>query len=336
MKTTFKFPAFFIIIAVIFVTACFEDGNPFDKNDSKGTGKVGKDDITENDSSSTDSLSCPILHFSVENDSFGVYYFTADFEGRDETPYFWHVDGEPIGQIAVEDSTNHTLVWQFNPGDHRVCIKSSTDECGELFYCESISYDPYQSQCPELSFTTNILSARNYEFFADTSKLDSVEWYGWMVNGQIVENEGNYYNGDGYLNYIFESEGYYEVCLVTETPNCPQGSTFCADYFIQFDSIPDDSTGTIAECRELGFNYALDNNDSTYTFTADFEDMDSISYSWSVFTNGDYLGGKTRQAGSNSSHNFQWYFEPNQNYVICLKQIDGDCENYQICEEIRL
>ncbi|MCX2744404.1 hypothetical protein OO013_11030 [Mangrovivirga sp. M17] len=326
MKTHIKFPAYLIAFIFLLFTSCFEE-NPFDDKHNDGNGE-----IVNNDSTDTDSLHCPELHFTYEHDSFGVYIFTADFEKMEETPFSWYVDGEPVGQIAV-DSANYTLFWQFNPGTHRICIKASNDECGELIFCESITYDPINYGCPNLSFTKNALSSRNYEFFANISNPDSLAWYGWMVNGEVVENDGYQNNGDNYFNYIFEEEGYYEICLITETPECPESVSYCENYYVQFDSIPNDSTGTI-KCRQLGFNYAKDHNDSTYTFTADFEAMDSVSYSWSVYINGDYQGGKTRRAGSESGHTFTWYFESDEEYVVCLKQVDGDCGNYQLCEEI--
>ncbi|QCK16934.1 hypothetical protein [Mangrovivirga cuniculi] len=329
MKTNFRIPAYFTAFLLLLATACFEESEPVngdDPNEDNG--------VVDNDSTSSDSTECPELHFTYEHDSFGVYVFTADFEGIDETPFLWYVDGEPVGQIAV-DSTSDTLYWQFNPGQHRVCIKANTDECSELTFCESITYDPINYGCPNLSFTKNIISSRNYEFFAEISNPDTLAWYGWMVNGEIVESEGYQHDGDNYLNYIFESEGTYEVCLITETPECPESISYCENYTIQFDDTPNDSSGTVAECRDLRFSYAKDDNDSTYTFTADFQDRDSITYSWSVYINGDYQGGKTRQAGSESGHTFTLYFQPDDDYVVCLKQVDGDCDNYQTCEEIR-
>ncbi len=276
-----------------------------------GKGDDGEEEETE----------CPVLSFKATEDPENVYLFEADFAGKENTQYTWLLDSVEVGSENFPgDQTDHKFYWQFAPGEYQVCIVTEDNSCGYRESCQTIIAERPDS-CPDLFFETEEISSRNYKFTADFDGIDTLTWYGWFINGEYIEEEGTMNNGDNMLDYVFDSVGVYEVCIMTETPGCPAGISYCQTIEADF-------------CRPMSFTSVKSPDAPAYTFTADFEERDALDYEWAVFENGDYLGGETREAGSSDDHEFYWQFQTGVDYVVCLRQVNPECENFQSCEEI--
>lgn len=266
---------------------------------------------------------CPQLSFTATEDPERVYLFKADFEDREEVKYKWYVNDELVDKENFEGhDTDHQLLWDFEPGEYNVCIVALVDGCGDIEFCKEIIVEG-PAGCPDLFFEADQISDRNYKFVADFEGINELNWYGWFINGEEVENEGTMNNGDNKLDYVFTEEGTYEICIMTETPECPQGVEFCKTIEVKFNI-----------CKELSFVAEQVPNTPGYTFTADFEGRDDVTYIWSVYINGDYQGGEVREAGSADDHEFYWQFAQGTSYTVCLRQDGQECANYQVCKEI--
>ncbi len=264
---------------------------------------------------------CPDLHFTATPDGQFGYLFEADFEGKEDIRYKWIIGDEIVDKENYEgNDTDHELYWQFSPGTYLVCIYHESDLCGGIEFCEEVTIEQSEG-CPDLFFEYGKNSDRDYVFEAHFDGIETLEWYGWTINGDIVDEEGTINEGDNRLEYTFE-EGTYEVCIITETPDCPEGISFCKEIVVEYET----------DCVETSYTAERDGEALAYIFTADFEGRDNVTYIWSVYINDDYQGGEVREAGSEDDHNFYWQFEQGVTYEICLKQ-DGGCVDFQTCEE---
>lgn len=166
---------------------------------------------------------CPKLGIEVEPVNDFTYIFYADFEGRDTTDYTWYINDIKVDE---EDPADHEIFWQFGYGEHTVCIVNETTGCEEDEFCKKISI-PFSSDCPDLAFTSSALSNTEYRFTADFEEIATLEYYAWLINDQVIEEEGTINNGDNVLDYTFSEAGTYDVCIITETPQCPLSARFC-------------------------------------------------------------------------------------------------------------
>ncbi len=267
---------------------------------------------------------CPDLHFTATADGEFAYLFEADFEGKENTSYKWYINEDLVDKENYDGhDTDHELYWQFSPGEYSVCIVVETDRCEFVEFCETIIIEGDQTSCPELTFTYDQTGDSTYVFVADFPGIDTLEWYGWFVDGVLVDEEGTMNSGDNTLEYTFDDAGEHRVCIMTETPDCPAGVEYCKEIWVEHTS----------ECVQMSYTAERDGTAPAYTFTADFEGRDNISYEWKVYVNDDYQGGEVRDAGSGDDHHFYWQFETGVTYEICLRPLDEACIDFQECKE---
>ncbi|MEQ8626087.1 hypothetical protein [Ekhidna sp.] len=258
---------------------------------------------------------CIGLAFSSDKQSDYDYKFFAEFDGRDDIEYAWYVNGDMVKEEPLNDDRTNYLEWDFAAGTHTVCIKAENDECGEVEYCQEIVIEQY---CPEeVSFEAEEDNPYTYYFYANFDGKDHVA-YDWYVNDDLVEHE----NKDGHetdhkLIWQF-NPGTYNICLVLSQEGCDD-IEYCEEIVIEGE-----------ECKELSYTADLNTETDTYTFTADFDGRDDVTYIWKVYINDDFLGSEVREAGSQDDHQFSWTFEEGVEYEICLIQ-DGGCTEAQVC-----
>ncbi len=136
--------------------------------------------------------------------------------------------------------------------------------------------------CPEMAFTyTN--AGSDYYFEADFPGMENLSWYGWTINDDLVDQEGTNVEGDDVLEADFSASGTYEVCLITETPECPLGASYCQTIEIEGGTDPDPSTG----CPEMTLVYTESPTEHQFAVSFPNEDGPEIVF-WSV--NGTYVG----------------------------------------------
>ncbi len=171
---------------------------------------------------------CPDLSFEPERDgdSAAYYFFPGAFDGIDDVTLEWFVNGEYVG-ASPEFPHNNPFYYDFvEPGRYEVCLMVETGECpfGTSF-CKVIEID---KSCPSLFFEYEQRTGTpGYDFYAEFPGISDIS-YEWTINGEVVDREiienGN--EKDDTMYYQFAA-GTYEVCIVAETPNCPEGVRFC-------------------------------------------------------------------------------------------------------------
>jgi len=114
-----------------------------------------------------------------------------------------------------------------------VCLGVETPECPQgITFCKVIEIEEAGTDCPELFFEMSQEGdTPGYNFYAQFEGMANVS-YEWMINGEIVDSELFNNDRDDYLYYQFGS-GTYEICIVAETPDCPNGTSFCKTLVIQ-------------------------------------------------------------------------------------------------------
>ncbi|MDH7444265.1 hypothetical protein [Aquimarina sp. 2201CG14-23] len=262
---------------------------------------------------------CPDLFFeSRQLDRPNKYKFIADFPGIEETRFDWFINGEVVENANANDS--NYLFWEFNePGRYEVCIKSESDECPNgASYCKVIEVEEVDSECPDLFFIAEQDGDNPaYYFQVEFEGADQFEWLGWFINGEFVEDSNN---GDNNRFYYQFAPGRYEVCLKTETPECPEGTSYCKIIEIEGDTV----------CPEIFFEAEQDgDNPAYYFFPNAFEGIDDVTLSWSV--NGDHVG-------TSNGHNDPFYFQFNPGtYEVCLSVETPNCpQGVTFCKVIEV
>ncbi len=262
---------------------------------------------------------CLGLEYRKEKIDNYYYKFFAGFENIESIAYVWVVDGEVVKEEPLTDDRTNFLEWDFEAGEHTVCIVAENDECGEVEYCEVIIVE---DECvEEVGFEAEKENTFTYKFYADFPGKENTK-YKWYVNDEVVEVEvPGEEETDHKLFWQFDI-GEHNVCLVTDQEGCEEVE-YCETIIVEQET---------AECLDLSYTAVLTETDSTdfYTFTADFEGRDEVTYIWKVFINDDFQDSEVREAGSDDDHAFVWHLEPGVEYEICLKQ-DG-CEDNQVCE----
>ncbi|QCK16935.1 hypothetical protein DCC35_20470 [Mangrovivirga cuniculi] len=175
---------------------------------------------------------CPQLSFTTRTDNITNYTFIADFPQVDSIPgYQWYINGEFIENDGVDYQGDNQLTRTFEPGEYTVCIAASTDDCMlGTEYCETIFVE---DPCPQLFFNVSDSTENNYTFMADFAQMNSIG-YSWELyqNGDLLASEFEDGNGDNQFFYQF-TQGTYNMCMTAETPECPQGTSYCEEIVIQ-------------------------------------------------------------------------------------------------------
>ncbi|MEP1032558.1 hypothetical protein [Ekhidna sp.] len=245
------------------------------------------------------------------------YKFFADFEGIETIEYVWVVDGDVVKEEPLTDNRTNFLEWDFEAGEHSVCIVAENDECGEVSYCEEIVIE---NDCvEEVAFEAEQENHYTYYFYADFAAKEHIK-YKWYVNDDLVEVEiPGEEETDHKLIWQFDT-GTHNVCIVSDQDGC-ESVEYCET--IEIEEV---------QCVELNYTAELTETDSTdfYTFTADFAEKEDVTYIWKVFINDDFQHQEVRHADSGDDHQFVWHFEPGVEYEVCLKQ--DECQDNQICE----
>ncbi|MDY8137667.1 hypothetical protein [Aquimarina sp. 2201CG5-10] len=263
---------------------------------------------------------CPEISFDKEMvpDTDDTYVFEARIEGADnanEMEILWYVNGNVVENSTDPNESARVLRYQFEPGVHEVCLKVITPDCEEgVIYCKEIRV----GRCPELFFLAEQDGDNPaYYFQVEFEGADQIEWLGWYINGEFVEDSNN---GDNNRFYYQFEPGRYEVCLMTETPLCPEGASYCKVIEIEDPN---------ASCPDLFFEAEQDgDNPAYYFYPRAFEGMDDVTLEWSV--NGDVVG----NTPGTSNDPFYYQFNPGT-YEICLLVETPNCpQGIRYCKTI--
>ena len=269
--------------------------------------------LTSCEEDDIDQAECPVLSFSAQQETnTNLYYFEMRTEGlADDDTLSWFVNDEFVQGF---DQTNETTwVYRFEPGTYEICVKTETPDCPTgTSYCEKIiveETDDTPNDCPTLSFTPVLgyedSSLYNFEVRTDGLNDDAVLF--WTINGEITQDIDPINDTDWV--YRFEP-GRYEVCVGTETPECPSGTSFCKVIVVE-ESEEDCPTFSFeAEQEGTGpivyFNVSKENTDEDYRL------------SWSI--DGVY----TQDIDQINDTEWLYRFEPGR-YEVCIATETPDC-----------
>ena len=170
---------------------------------------------------------CPEIRFGTNYDeSTGMYEFVLGLDDQ-PTSIKWTVNGDIVGD-------DDFLEKDFEPGTYEVCVTATFENCLDaITYCETITVEDDEEGCPEMYFVYQAADNGEYHFIADFLGIENLEWYGWFINDDLVEDEGTINNGDNNFIHTFDEPGTYTVCIMTETPECPAGTSFCKEIIIE-------------------------------------------------------------------------------------------------------
>ena len=160
-----------------------------------------------------------------------VYKFKASSDLiQDDAILKWFINDDLI-ESGSFDNVMEIQQVVLEAGDYNVCLVYESIFCPEeAEVCQDLIVD-IPNDCPDLFFGFQNQD-NQYSFFADFLGIEELEWYGWYVNGDLVDEEGTISGGDNQLFFTFQEPGVYEVCIKTETPECPLGTEFCVEIII--------------------------------------------------------------------------------------------------------
>ncbi len=257
-----------------------------------------------------------------------VYRFEAKTNGVNDAELIWSIDGNIIDGENQNDIINQILDYLFEPGKHTICVKViSEDITREACIDIEVTIDE-NNPCPDLFFKSKQYERPyTYKFYADFRGVENTP-YQWLINGELVEDSAP--NEDNYLIWDFKESGTYEVCIMTETSDCPEGASYCKEIIVKESDLV---------CPEVSFEKGMEPGSvNTYVFEANIkgaklsEVNEVTEIKW--YINDDLIENPSDPQEGNRVLRYQ--FEDGV-YTICLKVITPDCpEGVKYCKEIRV
>ncbi len=266
----------------------------------------------------------PEVEIVVDNkEGSAVYSFEAKTSGMEDAQLIWTVDGNVIDGENQNDIINQVLDYLFESGEHTICVKLiKGDLVREACVDIDVTVDE-NNPCPDLFFRKEQYEEPySYKFFADFEEIDSLS-YGWFVNGELVEDSSP--DERNYFIYNFKEPGTYEICIKAETPDCPEGSSYCKEIVVEEPN---------RACPEVAFEKEMEAGSvNTYIFESIIEGTDEVTeINW--FVNDDRIENATDPQGGNRVLRYQ--FEPGV-YKVCIQVITPECpEGVKYCKEIKV
>jgi len=264
-------------------------------------------EITIGDSN---DLGCADLWYSNDGD-----YLYADYRGaKDDALYTWYVNGEEISPFPnPRDNTSKFPLEKLDSGAYKICVTSRIEGCDAISeFCEEVIIENKDKDCPELT-----LSRDGDYLYADYRGADDTTIYSWFVNGQETNDSTRKFP------LIQVDAGTYRICVTSRIDGCDAISETCKEVII------DDTS----DCPELFFE-AIKENPNYYSFIADFEGRDALTYEW--FINGEYIDSDGVNSTTLADHRLEYQFGAGT-YEICIMAETPDCpKGIRFCKTIEI
>lgn len=265
-----------------------------------------------------DSANCQIsIDYILEDEGdkteITLGYLATGLESDSDITYSWSVNG--IETIE----TNAEFIYTFvENGTYDICVFSETPECPRgVEFCKEVIIDEIvddiDSDC-DLTFM-NILPNEEGDnskvvavYLASGLESDSDIKYFWSVNGTNANENSNEFK------YTFLENGTYEICVFTETPECPRGVEYCKQ--ITIDSIEN------SECPKLEIDKNLISNDAKKYLLKAISDSNSTNFYWTI------VEGDSVLMIDRNSDNSEIYYEflyPGT-YKVCAQLLNPGCD----------
>ena len=274
---------------------------------------------------------CDELIFTEQGSFDGDYYYAniqaTEVSIDEEVTYEWKVNGE------VQNTTSSDIFLELEEGEYEICVSIETSDCPlGVSYCETLviesDEDSIEMEVEEEETTCEITTYPFTYYNNDGNAVVGIEidglgddpnevYYEWKIDNEYIDNEGS-----AYLESTFTENGTYEICVMAETPECPQGVIACETIVI--DEITEDIC-------DVNIDHTLTYYENESTVLGSFEaygdaEMFDVEnwFMWSVNGEADY---------TNYSNVFYYNFSENGTYEICFEpEIREGCEG--ICKTI--
>jgi len=209
------------------------------------------------------------------------------------------------------------------------------------FSCEEDDISS-EKKCSGLSFEAEIIEnqdSKNVEYKFEASEIieeDAVVVYEWKINGESIAT-GTPNEPKRILNYIFERNGSFEVCVFVETPNCPNGVRICKN--IKIEGLEKGEPGSVeTKCDDLSFDLERVENQNSknieYKFEASeiIEDNAVVGYEWSI--DGEFF---VLAKANQSNRIINYAFEKNGSFEVCVHTETPDCpKGVKTCKTLKI
>ena len=240
------------------------------------------------------NVECQACEIEVEFDQNdcgpGVY---EAFGYPENAQLFWYVDTD---NEAFATGVSTIEVDFGEPGAHWICVGYETPECPQwVSWCTEFVVDDCNEPC---DLDVEIVVAECDWIYLEASSFPAGTMLWWEVDGSMVQ-EG----GDGF-DWGFETEGWHEVCVFYETPDCPQGIWACEEIYVVFctDCPTDIWAGELDDCGCFEFEIGS------------FQEGESVDWTW-----GD--GTEDIEAG----HYIQHCYEEPGLYIVEVNFVSDIC-----------
>ena len=239
------------------------------------------------------------LEVSVEEISCRSFNFLS----TDNLNLDWTINGEAF----IDEPINFINYVAPVPGTYEICGTIETTDCPNTeVFCHTIivTEDCFPDDCYFIIDITEY-NCQSYDISASHDR----ELY-WTINqepyGQGSQNS---------ITFIPEESGYYQVCGLLETPDCPNGQISCHSIFIDEDCFTTEDCTLNIETTEIDC--------STYRFVV--QDSIDASFFWSV----------NWESQNTSSDFFTFVAQEAGDYVICGGYETPDCPSgVVVCDTI--
>ncbi len=163
--------------------------------------------------------------------------------------------------------------------------------------------------CPPVRIDSTKVSNTMYRFIADFEIKPEYELF-WIIDQETLP----FVEGESSITRTFDF-GLHMICIKAESPDCPLGIKACKE---------------IAVCPELFFIAEQEGATTTYTFSADFPEMQDVVYQWLI--NGEF---QEDDGGPGGDNMFTFQFEPGSSNEVCiLTEISGCTDISKYCVQI--
>ena len=180
--------------------------------------------------------------------------------------------------------------------------------------------DDCESSCNPIQIVTAIFDpvSLSYVFDVDLNGIDQVNGYQWLVEDEIVDSGTTNTSDIPQFQFNFPEPGIYLVCFKIDTDDCVLNEEVCLEV-----EVP-------SYCPNLSFEIEQEAGTLGYRFTANFRDIERVSYNWVI--DGQIVGSG---GGPDSFNVYLQQFEQIGDHEVCIKSTVTSCnEVIEYCEQI--
>ncbi len=226
----------------------------------------------------------------------------------------------PDGSIMPYERTNGEwlpfTISSSGPVQFQLCQSYTHPNCPNETHqnCNTIVAEEL---CADLDFSVEQLSGTtDYVFTANFEDRDLID-YNWVINDSVVGNSDNFPN---HTFPVTLSPGtVVEACIKYTSEACLEGVSVCKTIEVPY------------ICPEVDFSY-MNNGDNSYTFSANFDAMNSIVYGW--YVDGNLI--ETDGAGGDNQLTFQFSQGGIHNVCIITSESHSCPNGTSFCKTITI